>query len=218
MSYRDDGDAAQARIDALEADLARARERIDELEGKRSTALAVQPGAALALVTQGSGARWFGAPGQLHLTRRWEAAFPPEKFEDLIEVIREVTRDPGRSELLKSSLTWYPSRSDQRSGPSLVVSISVRDGVTTLTVTERLSSLAGGIFGGVGGGVGGGGIMLPILATTAVPLLAPVFFAGWLGGVFLASRSIFRAAARKRARALQALFDAIGEHVDRAVR
>ena len=36
MSYRDDRDADQARIEALELELARARDRISELEGKQS--------------------------------------------------------------------------------------------------------------------------------------------------------------------------------------
>ncbi len=215
MSYRDDRDADQLRIDALEQELARARQRIDELEGKRAHALVVQPGGALALTSEGKVARWFGAPGQLHLTRRWDAAFPTDHFEELIEVIREVTRDPGRSELLKSSLTWYPSRTDKQGGPSRVLAISVRDGATTLTATERLGPLGGAIFGGIGGGVGGGGIMVPILATTAVPVLAPVFFLGWFGGVFLGARGIFKRAARRRAIALQAVFDAIAQQIER---
>jgi hypothetical protein len=37
MSYRDDRDADQARIDALELELARARDRIAELEGGSSS-------------------------------------------------------------------------------------------------------------------------------------------------------------------------------------
>jgi len=49
MTYRDDRDADQARIAALETELRQARERIDELEG-RSLVL-FQRGSELALTT-----------------------------------------------------------------------------------------------------------------------------------------------------------------------
>ncbi len=218
MTYRDDREADQARIAALEQELAAAREQLATLEGRQSQALVLASQSAL--VPSGGGsvaARWFGAPGHLQLARRFDGAFPTDRFEELIERIREVTRDPGRTELLKSSLTWFASRGEKSTGPYRVVTVTVRDGSTTLTVTDRLAGLAGAIYGGVGGGVGGGGLSLPILASTAVPVLAPVFLLGWLGGVFLGARAIYKRAARRRAVALQQLFDVLVADIERAL-
>jgi hypothetical protein len=215
MSYRDDRDADQARIAALEQELAIAREKLAAFEARQSSALALATAGGLVRSGGTRGAtRWFG-PGMLQLARRFDGSFPADRFEDLVERIREIARDPGRTELLKSSLTWFASRGEKSAGPYRVVTVAVRDGVTTLTVSDRLAGLAGAIYGGVGGGVGGGGISLPIIASTAIPFLAPVFILGWLGGVFLGTRAIYRRAARRRAIALQELFDALVGDIER---
>jgi hypothetical protein len=208
MTYRDDRDADQARIAALEQELAETRDKLAVVEGRQSQALVLATQGALVSGGRGGAARWFG-PGTLQLARRFDGTFPTERFEELIERIREITRDPGRTELLKSSLTWFASRGEKSTGPFRVVTVTIRDGVTTLTVTDRLAGLAGAIYGGVGGGVGGGGLSLPLLASAAVPALSPVFILGWLGGVFLGARAIYKRAARRRAVALQQLFDAL---------
>jgi hypothetical protein len=216
MTYRDDRDADQARIAALEQELAETRDKLALVEGRQSQALVLATQGALVPGGRGGAARWFG-PGTLQLAHRFDGAFPTERFEDLIERIREITRDPGRTELLKSSLTWFASRGEKSTGPFRVVTVTIRDGVTTLTVTDRLAGLAGAIYGGVGGGVGGGGISLPIMASVAVPVLAPVFLLGWLGGIFLGTRAIYRRAAQRRAVALQQLFDALVSDIARTL-
>ncbi|MBL8622652.1 MAG: hypothetical protein JNK64_15160 [Myxococcales bacterium] len=175
MSYRDDRDADQARIAALEADLARAEAKIAELEGRRAVALVPAGGGALARATPGpsAAARWMGAPLRLELRREFAHAFPTDQFERLIERIRAVTGEPGRSELLRSSLTWSATSSDRGTGPFITVMVMVRPpapgadpgtGRTTLTVSDRLGQLAGAVFGGVGGGIGGGALVGPIAA------------------------------------------------------
>ena len=219
MTYRDDRDADQARIAALEQELAATRDELATLEGRQSQALVLaSQGALMPAGGRSASTKWFGAPGQLQLARRFDGVFPADRFEELIERIRELTRDPGRTELLKSSLTWFASRGEKSTGPYRVVTVTVRDGGTTLTVTDRLAGLAGAIYGGVGGGVGGGGLSLPILASAAIPVLAPVFILGWLGGVFLGAREIYKRAARRRAVALQQLFDALVADIERALR
>lgn len=216
MTYRDDRDADRARIESLEAELAKAQRELGELQGRRDNALVLASGNALARAdaAPSSAKTWFGAPLRLALTRRFDAAFPVDKFEDLIDLIRELTRDPGRSELLRTSVTWWASASDRSTGPFIVVTVSVRDGVTTLTVTDRLGQLAGGLFGGLGGGLGGGGLAAPIAASIAVPILAPVFILGWLGGIYAGTRAIFKRVARRRAEALQQLFEAMVREIE----
>ena len=88
----------------------------------------------------------------------------------------------------------------------------------SLVVTDRLGQLAGGIFGGVGGGVGGGLIMAPIFASIAVPVLAPVIALGWLGGFYALTRTIFKRSAKKRAVALQQLFDVVAAEIEKTLR
>lgn len=215
MSYRDDRDADQARIAALEHELAQTRDKLNELEGKQSVALA--RATSWSLVPGGkvsTASRVFG-PGMIELSRRFDGAFPADRFEELIDRIRELTRDPGRTELLRSSLTWFGSRGENAGGQRRVVTVSVRGDTTTLTVTERLAGLAGAIYGGVGGGVGGGGLSLPIMASVAVPLLTPVFLIGWLGGVFLGTRALYLHSARRRRIEAQQLFDALVDDIER---
>src|SRR5690242_12494725 len=121
MSYRDDRDADQARIAALEAELAAARDRVGELEGRRQQALVLASHGELAAGARRSAAmRWLGAPLVLELTRTFDRAYPTDRFEDLLVVIREVAREPGMSEILRSSLTW---RALGRQGPSASMSV-----------------------------------------------------------------------------------------------
>jgi len=216
MSYRDDRDADQARIEALEVELASARDRIAELEGKQSESLALVTAGSRDLALGGPktpAIRWFGARLKLDLTRRFDRALANDHFEDLVERIRAMTGDPGRTDLLRSSLTWRSSTPEHSAGPKIMVSVVVRNGATTLTVNDRLGQLAGALYGGIGGGVGGGGITAPILASIAVPVLAPVFIAGWLGGVYLMVRKLYKRSARRRAETVQRLFDALVDDI-----
>lgn len=227
MTYRDDRDADGARITALEDELTRAQRRIAELEGRRDQALVLASGttALERTATRPSAARtWLGAPVRLSMTRRFEGAYPVARFELLIERIRELTGDPGRTELLSSSLTWSAIAHERGVGPFTVVNLTVKHGQaggdpaaphTILTVGDRLGTLAGGLFGGVGGGVGGGGIILPVTASIAVPVLTPVFVLAWLGGVYAAARALYRRAARRRAERLQQLFDELAAEIER---
>lgn len=208
MSYRDDRDADQARITALEADLQAAQRKIDELEGRRSEALVLATSTALANRPDKK-IPWFGAT-RLELVATFQGEFPRDDMETLIEEIRVLTRDHGRTELFKSSLTWSSSTTQGAIGPYLMISVVIKDGWTTLTATDQLKALAGGIYGGVGGGVGGGAIMLPVFASIAVPMLIPVVVLGWVGGVVLGARALYKRASRKRAARLQIVFDGIG--------
>ncbi len=217
MSYRDDRDADRARIEALEVELVRAQRKLVALE-QPSVALVPQGGNALA-VQRGEGVPWYGAPLRLELSRRFEGALSPDRFEDLIDAIRRHTRESGRSELLKSSMTWSTEANPKSAGPFWVVTISIRHGHTDLVVTDRLGQLAGAIYGGVGGGVGGGGISVPIMVplAMAMPALIPVFCLGWLGTAFLGTRALFKNRAKSRARRLQALFEAVASEIASAL-
>lgn len=209
MSYRDDRDADRARIEALEAELQAAHRKIDELEGRRTQALTIASGGALVAASGGARAPWYGAPMRLERAHTFPGEFPRDDLESLIDLIRGITREPGRAELLKSSITWSAGTNPRATGPFTVVTVSVKDGRTSLLVSDSLGQLAGGLYGGLGGGLGGGAIMVPIVAFLSMPALIPVAVGTWLGGVFLGTRAIFKRAARRRAEALERLFSAL---------
>lgn len=212
MSYRDDRDADRARIEALEAELGVANKKIEELEGRRSQALAIAHGQSLvSTATAGPGGKtpWYGAPLRLELAHTFEGEYPKDELETLIDLIRGITREAGRAESLKSSITWSAGTNPRATGPFTVVTVSVRDGKTSLLVTDSLGQLAGGLYGGLGGGLGGGAIMVPIIAFLSMPAMIPIAVGTWLGGVFLGTRAIFKRAARRRAEALEKLFSAL---------
>jgi len=210
MTYRDDRDADQARITALETELAQARDKIDELEGRRSQALVLaRPGALAAGPRRDRAEAWLGAPTHLELVHVFDGALPADHFEDLIAPIRELTGDTGRTEILRASFSWFSTATTgmNAGSPAIVVSVVVKDGRTYLTVTDRLTAFAGALFGGFGGGLGGGGLTGMVFASIAVPILAPVFILGWLGGVYGTARWLYRRIARNHARKLQVLFE-----------
>lgn len=219
MTYRDDREADQARIAALEAELASARERIAELEGRRDQALAIASGNALMPSSRaGSRAeRWLGAPLKLQMSRTFLRAYPIERLEELLPRVRAITDEIGTTELLRSSLTWRTS-GGQRQTARTTVNVVVHDGMTTLTVSDSLHQLAGALYGGIGGGMGGGGVAAPVFASMAIPVLAPLFFVGWLGGVYGGTRLLFKRMARKRAALVRQLFDALSEEIEAATR
>jgi hypothetical protein len=216
--YRDDRDADQARIASLESELAHAKERVAELEQRRSQALVLTSSSALTRNGKPSlGTRIAGAPLLLELERTFQAAFPADKLEDLIGIIRGITKERGHTELLRASMAWSSITSARGTGPLMNVTVTIRDGTTQLIVSDRLGQLAGALYGGVGGGVGGGAIMLPILASIGAPYLAPLIFAGWFGGVYAGARALFKRGARKRAERVQAVFDALADEIQRTL-
>jgi hypothetical protein len=212
VTYRDDRDADQARIQALEAELGAAKQRIAKLEGRQEQAL------VLASPRGKDTNKFLGAPLQLELERTFEGAFPADGFEDLVEHIRELTRDRGRTELLRSSVAWWSSTSEKSVGPFTCVTVTVKDGKTIVRVTDKLGNLAGGIYGGLGGGLGGGGMIAPIMATIAMPLIAPLAFGAWLGGTYLLARKLYKRMAKKRAQQLQQVFAAVEAAVARELK
>lgn len=218
MTYRDDRDADRARIEALESELAAANAKVADLEGRRDQALVLASRGALAPgAPKTASERWFGAPLELMLSRELAGSYPIERCEEIIERLRELTRDPGRSEVLRSSLTWQSTAGAKSTGPFIAITVTVRDGVTRVVASDRLGQAAGAVFGGIGGGVGGGAIVFPVMASVAVPVLAPLFIGGWLAGSYFGTRAIFKRVGRRRAIHLQQVLDAVCDEISRAL-
>lgn len=201
MSYRNDNEAAHARIAALEEELARTRAELAALEGDQKHALVVASATAMQQVPrQRAAARWLGAPTVLVFSETIDGEIGEEVYSKLVECMR---RELGRGQVssFKDTVTFSTF---SRGGTDVSIDITSGGGRTTIHAEERLGRVAGGMFCGLGLGVGGGS-MLPIVAGTSAiaPALVPLAVGGWLGALFVVSRVGYRAVARRRARRLQ---------------
>lgn len=201
MSYRDDTEAAHARVAALEEELARTRAELAALKGDDKHALVLASTTALELVPkQRAALRWFGAPTVLVFAETIDGEIGEDLYPKLIELMRRELGG-GQVSSFKGTVTFSTF---SRGGVDVSIDITSGSGQTTIRAEERLGRVAGGIFGGIGGGAGGSA-MIPIVAgaTAVAPALIPLAIAGWLGTVFVVSRASYRAVARRRARRLQ---------------
>jgi hypothetical protein len=207
MTYRDDLEAAQSRIVALEKEL-------DE-ERSKSQALVKAKSGPSALVRSASGSssaqKWLGAPTKLELERELEGELPESAHTELVECIRRKVETVGTTTVLPGSLAWSAGTHHKSTGPFVNVYISWRDSKTIIRVDDKLGNLAGALYGGIGGGVGGGGIMLPIAAAFVSPWLLPITIPAWLGANYVVCRRLYRASSSKRAERLEQLLDELAE-------
>lgn len=211
MSYRDDLDASQARVAALETELAEARAQIDKLEGKAPSQALVKVDDQALLATSRAAhptsSKWLGAPASLKLERVLDGEIPESAYADLIEAIRHALRNVGTVSVLPGSLAWSANTPGNGVGPFVDVYFTIRDGQTTIHIDEKLGNLAGGIFGGVGAGVGIGGLMAPISTLWIAPILVPFAIPLWLGGTYVACRKLYRNRAKARVKKLDTLLE-----------
>jgi len=211
VAYRDDLDAAQARADALEQELARTRQELALVRAGGETALARgNAGGAAA-------PRWLGGPIELAFSREVDGELPTEAHTELVECIRRAIGNAGTTTVLPGSLAWVSSVGGNQLAPAVSVYVTVRGGRTTIRAEQKLGGLVGGIYGGVGGGVGGGAIVLPVAAVAVSPLLVPVAIAAWLGGVYSLCRRLYRGRAKKHASRLEKLVDDLAAIAARAL-
>jgi serine/threonine-protein kinase len=154
---------------------------------------------------------WFlGAPTRLVYERVVDGEVPDAEFPLMVDEIRRVLRNVGQVSQLGRSFAWTMIRTGGGTR-SVEVVVTVRGGVTRITVQEPLGNLIGGIFGGIGGGVGGGGLG-PLMGITmeglgaggaGIAILIPL----WLAVTFATARSFYYYAVRRRSRALSELAD-----------
>ena len=201
-----------SRIATLEQELDIARREIGKLGGELTTReLRIDKRALDKASTHGGTAkRWLGAPVLLEITRRFEGRYPTDRFDPLIERLREIMHDAGDVDLRATSLVWSSSKNRHPIQSHLVVRVAVVEGdYTTLTVTDELGALVGRLFGAFGTILGAGGLIAPIAASIALPVFTPMFLLGWLGGIYGTTRMMFRKLARGRATRLHEVFGAL---------
>lgn len=197
MAYRDEEQHLRARVADLEEELAAAQQRIRLLE---------QPSAS---ESRGIGERLAGGKVRIVHEEELVGELPPEAHEEIIEVLRRRYNVLGQASSVGKSLAW--SNVQPQGARAVEVSVSVRNGKTTVRGVERLGNLAGGLFGGIVGGVGGGGMALvvPLVLALRFPGALPVAIVLWIALVYAVVRAAFARLVQGRDRELRAALDEV---------
>jgi hypothetical protein len=169
-------------------------------------------------VTDQTPNRFLGAPTVLSLERTIDGEVPADEFEQLVLEIQRQLGVVGAASTIGRSLQWTVQSVDRRrvSTRTVQVTVSPRNGRTTIRIEERLGGLAGGLFGGLMGGLGGGsgGISAGIgLGALHSAVAFASIWGGVLAGSYLLARTIFGRVVRGRGDALQNLMSRLAEHV-----
>jgi hypothetical protein len=141
---------------------------------------------------------------------------PERDFDVLVDTIRRALNDAGIVSAIGRSLTWTSADKQRR----VQVTVLVRDGRTSIHVSERMRDLAGALYGGVmGGGAGitigpAMGIALDVL--NQLWLIPPIIAAG-LGITYTTARLIFGHVAGKRATTLRGLTEQLANEARAAI-
>lgn len=197
MAYRDEEQHLRARVADLEEELAAAHQRIRVLE---------QPSAS---ESRGIGERLAGGKVRIVHEQELVGELPPEAHEEIIEVLRRRYNVLGQASSVGKSLAW--SNVQPQGARAVEVSVSVRNGKTTVRGVERLGNLAGALFGGIVGGVGGGGMAAVIPLAMALGSLAaiPLLIVLWVTLIYAIVRFAFSRVAAVRERELRAAIDEV---------
>jgi predicted lipid-binding transport protein (Tim44 family) len=132
--------------------------------------------------------------------------------------MQRIIGQVGSASTIGRSLQWTAYGADRRrvSSRTVQVTITPRNGRTTIQIHEPMGQLAGGLFGGLMGGMGGGlsgaavGIGMGAFhsGAAAVALVASV-----VSGSYLLARTIFGRMVRSRGDELQQLMSRLVDHV-----
>jgi hypothetical protein len=169
-------------------------------------------------VTDRKPSAFIGAPTNLVLERTIDGEMPADDYETLVLEIQRELGGVGQASMLGRSLVWTMQGAGRRRASNRTVQVTVtpRNGRTTIRMEEPLGQLAGGLFGGLMGGLGGGtsGIAMGIGMGFfhSVPI-AVGLIGGMVTGSYVLARTIFGQVARGRGERMQRLMSRIAEHV-----
>ena len=144
-----------------------------------------------------------GGPTRLHIEATVDGEIADAEFEVLLRSIRRAMGDAGHMSVFARTLSWSSTGNERR----VTITISSRDGRTTVTIGERLGPIIGGIFGGVGGGLGGGGSAGAVALAQKLLGNGAIGFAliGWLAATYGIARTIYSVTVKRRERRHHAL-------------
>ena len=161
---------------------------------------------------------FIGAPTNLALERTIDGEIPVDEYETLVLEIQRELGGVGQVSTLGRSLVWTMQGVDRRrvSTRTVQVTVTPRNGRTTIRMEEPLGQLAGGLFGGLMGGLGGGtsGIAMGIgMGVFHSPSIAVGLIGGFVASSYVLARTIFGRMVRGRGERMQRLMSRLAEHV-----
>src|SRR5215213_11680812 len=153
---------------------------------------------------------FIGAPTALMLERTIDGEVSADEYEALVLEIQRELGGVGSASTFGRSLQWTMRGVDRRRVSSRIVQVTVtpRNGRTTIRIEEPLGQLAGGLFGGLMGGLGGGtsGIMMGIgMGVFHSAAIAVGLIGGFVTGSYVLARTIFGRMSRGRGERMQQL-------------
>jgi hypothetical protein len=210
VSYRDELQAAQARIESLERELATTR---DELSGSRALVRLEPQEIARRERRQRRARRWLGGPTSLEIERIVEVATPESSYSQIVDYLSRKLEISGQISVLPGRFEWTSTVAQGSLGPAVAVTVTTADGRTSVRARERLANTIGAIYGGVGGGLGGGAIIAPIGLFALSPILGIIGLPLWVGGTYALCRRLFRRSVQKREARLEEAIEGVADIV-----
>jgi predicted lipid-binding transport protein (Tim44 family) len=131
--------------------------------------------------------------------------------------MQRIIGQVGSASTIGRTLQWTALGVDRRRVSSRTVQVTVtpRNGRTTIQIHEPMGQLAGGLFGGLMGGLGGSlsSMSFGIAMSFHSGLMAIPLVASAVGGSYLLARTIFGRMVRSRGDELQRLMSRLVDHV-----
>ncbi|MGQ0764406.1 MAG: protein kinase domain-containing protein [Gemmatimonadota bacterium] len=161
---------------------------------------------------------FYGAPSRLEYEVILDGELPDDAIEDLVDEIRRTVGEVGHVSTVGRTVTFaatrhHPGTDTQR---QLQVTVSLRQGRTTLRAFEDLRQYSNGILWGITGGAGAGlgaaafGLVVGNQGHIAVALPVALAVAG---AAYAAGRLILVAGVRRKAAFLRNLLGRLSERV-----
>lgn len=173
------------------------------VEREQAAALVVHPGEAML----GPVNVFLGAPTKLEFTAVLDRELRPEDFEEVAEEIRAAIGKMVAVSAVGRTLTVNTVPTPGGGMPrTLQVTVSSRNGRTTIRAFEDASQVAGGLFGGLAGGAGlGGGTLMAALAGSATHAAPPTLVAlfGTMTLALAGARALFMRSSNKKREELE---------------
>jgi hypothetical protein len=142
---------------------------------------------------------------------------PVEEYEPMVLEMQRLLGGVSTASTIGRTLQFSLAGRNQRhaTGREVQVTVTPRNGRTTIRIEEPLGPLAGGLFGGVMGGMGGG-LMGPAIAVGAAAFHSAIMATGLagaaIGGSYLLARTIYGKVVRGRGEKLHELMSRLVEH------
>jgi serine/threonine-protein kinase len=161
---------------------------------------------------------WVGSRTRLEYEAIVDGEIHADEFEELVDELRRSFGEFGTASTVGRTVTFTTGQSAPADSypRRLQVTISSRNGRTTIRGFEDIRQMANGVVGGVSGGVGGGfgGAMAgAVMGATQNPLFAVPTLLGIAGLAFGLSRFGIRRYSDRKARELRAAVERLAVRV-----